>query len=219
MRAMERLATRAKLPLRFSQGFNPRPTISLSAPRPVGVASRDERLVLTLCEEFTETELCDRLNAHAPAGVAFREAKRIEKSDTLLPRRVHYQAHLTPAQSQIAQGHWHELQSQETWEIERPGKMGKRGKKRRQNEPKRLDLKTMIEHLTLANDTLSLACVPQDARWAKPREILALLGLTETAHVALLTRTEIEDDIYPGPTRPKDGREPDPQTKGTCPHE
>ena len=216
---MERLATRAKLPLRFSQGFNPRPTISLSAPRPVGVASRDERLVLTLCDTLTPDELCQRLNAHAPVGVTFLDAKCIEKKDSLQPHRMRYQARLTPQQSQTALSRWHELQTQDAWIIERPGKIGRRGKARRQNQPKRIDLKPMIEELTLTGDILSLASVPQDQRWAKPREILALLGLTETAHVALLTRTEIEDNIYPGPTRPNDGREPDPQTKGTSAHE
>ena len=57
MRAMERLVCRAKLPLKYTQGFNPRPVLSLSLPRPVGVASRAELLVVTLEEDLDEQVL------------------------------------------------------------------------------------------------------------------------------------------------------------------
>ena len=48
LRAIERIAARAGLPLRYSRGFNPRPKFSVPHPRPVGVAARRDLLVLSL---------------------------------------------------------------------------------------------------------------------------------------------------------------------------
>jgi radical SAM-linked protein len=46
----QRASVRAGLNLRYSQGFNPRPKISLPLPRPVGIESDEEILVLSPIE-------------------------------------------------------------------------------------------------------------------------------------------------------------------------
>jgi hypothetical protein len=46
LRVFQRACVRAGLKIQYSQGFNPRPKISLPLPRPVGVASDDELLCL-----------------------------------------------------------------------------------------------------------------------------------------------------------------------------
>lgn len=48
LRVFERACVRAGVPVKYSQGFNPHPKLSLPLPRPVGVASDDELLVLKL---------------------------------------------------------------------------------------------------------------------------------------------------------------------------
>lgn len=47
-RVLERACVRAGVPLRYSEGFNPHPRLSLPLPRPVGVQSDDELLVARL---------------------------------------------------------------------------------------------------------------------------------------------------------------------------
>ena len=44
----QRAFIRANIPTRYSEGFNPRPKISLPLPRPVGVESDDELLVISV---------------------------------------------------------------------------------------------------------------------------------------------------------------------------
>jgi radical SAM-linked protein len=50
-RVFERACARAALPVRYSEGFNPHPKLSLPLPRPVGVQSDDELLVARLTDE------------------------------------------------------------------------------------------------------------------------------------------------------------------------
>jgi len=70
MRLMARAAARASLPLKHSQGFNPRPRLALVPPRPVGVASRCELMVIQLTEPIDAETLCRKLNEQLPRGQA-----------------------------------------------------------------------------------------------------------------------------------------------------
>lgn len=70
MRLFQRAFQRAKLPLKHTQGFNPRPSVSIALPLSVGVDSVCELLDFSLdgvsvpCEEITE-----RLNKALISGV------------------------------------------------------------------------------------------------------------------------------------------------------
>ena len=70
MRLFQRAFKRAGLPLTHTQGFNPRPSVSIAMPLSVGVESRCELLDFDLdgiavpCEE-----ICGRLNAALVEGV------------------------------------------------------------------------------------------------------------------------------------------------------
>ncbi len=55
-RVLQRACARAALPVRYSEGFNPHPRMSLPLPRPVGVEAREELLVARLCEAGATVE-------------------------------------------------------------------------------------------------------------------------------------------------------------------
>ena len=57
VRAIERAAARASVPLQFSQGFNPHPVLSLAMARPVGVATSDDLAVLAMAEPVEGADL------------------------------------------------------------------------------------------------------------------------------------------------------------------
>ena len=79
MRAIERLAVRAELPLAYTQGFNPRPKLSIVCPRPVGVVSRGDLLVMALTESIDADQLCHRLRqACPPPGLDVVGARPLE---------------------------------------------------------------------------------------------------------------------------------------------
>ena len=74
MRLFQRAFKRAELPLKHTQGFNPRPSVSIALPLSVGVDSVCELLDFDLdgvsisCEEIT-----DRLNRALVGGVVVRK--------------------------------------------------------------------------------------------------------------------------------------------------
>lgn len=70
MRLFQRAFKRAGLPLTHTQGFNPRPSVSIALPMSLGVESHCELLDFSLEGELPDYgEICDRLNEKLTEGV------------------------------------------------------------------------------------------------------------------------------------------------------
>jgi len=70
MRLFQRAFKRAGLPLTHTQGFNPRPSVSIALPMSVGVESQCELLDFDLYgEKIPNEEILSRLNSALVAGV------------------------------------------------------------------------------------------------------------------------------------------------------
>lgn len=70
MRLFQRAFKRAGLPLTHTQGFNPRPAVSIALPLSVGVESHCELLDFNLdTETIPNAEICERLNRALINGV------------------------------------------------------------------------------------------------------------------------------------------------------
>lgn len=70
MRLFQRAFKRAGLPLSHTQGFNPRPSVSIALPLSVGIASRCELLDFDLDGETVPcAEMKERLNSALVAGI------------------------------------------------------------------------------------------------------------------------------------------------------
>ncbi len=70
MRLFQRAFKRAGLPLKHTQGFNPRPSVSIALPLSVGVQSRCELLDFELEGDVpSNDEICARLNQALVEGV------------------------------------------------------------------------------------------------------------------------------------------------------
>lgn len=87
-RCMSRAITRAKIPLWFTEGFNPHPYISFSLPLPLGVESMCESMDIRITGDITNEEIKNKLNATLPDGIRiidvyddFRDCSEIAYSD------------------------------------------------------------------------------------------------------------------------------------------
>lgn len=66
-----RALVRGGVDIRYSQGFNPRPKLSLPLPRSVGVQSANERLFFSLSDKvqtFDTEQIAERINSELPCG-------------------------------------------------------------------------------------------------------------------------------------------------------
>lgn len=73
MRLFQRAFKRAGLPLTHTQGFNPRPSVSIALPLSLGVESRCELLDFDLEVPLDCDEIREKLNASLVEGVFVRE--------------------------------------------------------------------------------------------------------------------------------------------------
>ena len=95
MKAMERAFRRAKIPLAFSEGFNPHPKISYASALSVGIASRGEYLDLDLNIEMDLADFKNRINSCLVKGIEVLDVKEVEgktKSLTAIIERAEYTA-------------------------------------------------------------------------------------------------------------------------------
>ncbi|MBR0351798.1 MAG: DUF2344 domain-containing protein [Oscillospiraceae bacterium] len=79
MHTMQRAISRAGFSLKYSEGYNPHPQISIALPLSVGMSSRCEIMDLRLNEEVSFDDFRDRLNSSLPEGIEVLEVYEAEE--------------------------------------------------------------------------------------------------------------------------------------------
>lgn len=80
MHTLQRAFVRARLPLYFTEGFNPHPYLSVARPLPVGVEGHYELLDFALAAPVDCAALPGQFNAVLPAGLLVTDAYPAERS-------------------------------------------------------------------------------------------------------------------------------------------
>ena len=184
MRLFERALARARLPVTFSGGFNPRPKLSLPLPRAVGVASRAELLVVRLSEPIEPGCVLDRLAEQMPAGVSLSACWPIGPETTVQPIQVTYAVDLptgrVPAVTQAVAS----ILAAETWIIHRRARSRKPGKT--------LDLRAYLVEASVEAGTLCWSVRVTNSGSVRPDEMLEAVGLTGSAWRHRVRRTGVD---------------------------
>jgi radical SAM-linked protein len=197
MRLFERALSRAQLPVRYSEGFNPRPRMSLPLPRPVGVATEADVLVFELCEPVDAVEAMTRLGQQMPGGLVLVEAFALETGRKLHPERVDYEVALPQDRADTARQAVEHLLAAEQWPVERTDERGR--------PMRNIDLRPMLIEVTIEPERLRWACRVPDNGSARPGEWLKAFGLDarESLHrirrVAVHWQTEAPAGSVPEP--------------------
>ena len=95
LRLFQRACVRAGVDVRYSQGFNPRPRLSLPLPRPVGIESDDEVLCLSVRRRPggaspTLHEVAAELSAQLPEGCELLSVGAARSGASIQPRGAKY---------------------------------------------------------------------------------------------------------------------------------
>ncbi len=184
LRTFERMMRRADLPLRFSEGFHPKPRMVFASALGLGVVGCEEVLEIELEECLPCAELQQRLSEQAPQGLNILSVKRVDPRFTGQARQALYELPL-PADCLLGlEARMAELLNQtECWvDRTKPG-------------PRRINVRAYLSGLTLRGDRLliELRITPQGS--ARPEEVLRLLGLDHLLlEGAVLERTRLELD-------------------------
>jgi radical SAM-linked protein len=88
LRAWERTFRRARLPLVYSQGYNPRPKLNLAAALPLGFTSQCEIIEVWLERELLLDELHVLLNNTVPPGIEIIKIAAVDQTSRKIPNIV-----------------------------------------------------------------------------------------------------------------------------------
>ena len=69
MRCMTRALTRAEIPVKFTEGFNPHPYLVFAAPLALGLTGEKEYFEIKITDDMPLDQMKDRLNETLPAGL------------------------------------------------------------------------------------------------------------------------------------------------------
>jgi len=70
-----RALKRAGIPVKFSEGFHPKPKVSFKDPLPLGLESQHEQITLRVSIHISARDVIDGLNANLPAGLRINDVE------------------------------------------------------------------------------------------------------------------------------------------------
>ncbi len=88
MNTLNRALRRARIPVAYSQGYNPTPNVSFASALAVGLTSNSEYIDVELEDEISPIEFKEALNNTLPQGLEIISAKRVEKKVKSLMAQV-----------------------------------------------------------------------------------------------------------------------------------
>ena len=171
MRLFERALRRAGLPTAMSQGFNPRPHISLPAPLSVGMQGRNEVLDFELREWVGPEEARQRLSRELPEGIRIHAVQVVPPKPDRQPKQLSYRIPLLEGHP-VTQDALDKLRSTDTLMVERH--VGEKVKV--------LDITPFIRDVRLVDDALHLVLDVTPGGTARPEEVLQALGCKSRTH-------------------------------------
>lgn len=183
MRLFERALRRADLPVRYSEGFNPRPRLSLPLPRNVGIATEDDMLVVDLTEPVETCEVLRRLSGQMPTGVTLVDSQVLSPGARSEPERVEYTVELPTEIADDVRQNAHRFMEASTWPMVRPG----HGRKPNRS----LDLRPLIGRADVQGHRLSWSAKVSPQGSARPAEFLDAVGLPSPDWLHRVVRTRI----------------------------
>ena len=170
MRLLERALRRAELPIKMTQGFNPRLRMSFPLALALGIEGLEEIVELELSRWLPPNTLVEHLKAQLPEGLDIISAEVIAPSSSRVEEIV-YQVQLHSPQTIASEKIEELLNFKEYWiSRERDGKK------------KAVNLRPSILSITLENGCLEIRFKVLQEGTARPEEVIEALGLKPPFH-------------------------------------
>ena len=101
-RTMTASFLRSKLPIYYSQGFNPHPKIVFSQPLPVGVSSECEYMDFSVTEDIPCEKITETMNSVMPRGIRFLDCyEPIGKFKDIMWAEYEYVFEIEPSEEML----------------------------------------------------------------------------------------------------------------------
>jgi radical SAM-linked protein len=185
LRCLERMLRRAQVPMAMTRGFNPRPKMTFALALGLGIEAWSEIVDLELQEAWEPSDLLARLQAVAPAGFDWIDARPLPpEADPPRPRSVAYRLPIPAGRREQARAALDVFLGSASWPLVR----------RRPDRDSTFDLRPHVVAAELRDDGLlcfRLKVAPDGS--ARPEEVLEALQLRDLLDGGtILTRTHVE---------------------------
>ncbi len=174
-RTLERTIRRARLPLAYSQGFNPRPRLNLASALPLGYTSEAEIMDIWLEDSIAPERLLEALIGASPPGLSIDELSKVDLKAPSLQTQVVSSAYtVTPVPEETRE----EL-------LKRIADILNAEHIIRERRNKSYDLRPLIEELHLAEEGTGGICLEmrlanREGATGRPDEVILALDLDPT---------------------------------------
>jgi len=196
----QRACVRAGIEIRYSQGFNPRPRLSLPLPRPVGVASDDEMLCLQVRRSIgpqendcITTQVYEGISAQLPQGLELLSVSVVEANTSFQPCSAKYvlavrKEFLNDKLKTTIKN----LLASESLDVRR--RITKKKSRTGHQEPKikNIDVRGFLESIELDPYGIIVECKVTPAGSIRVEEILKLLDLDAEKLALPVRRTSVQ---------------------------
>ena len=172
--------------MRHSEGFNPRPKLSLPLPRPVGVESDDELLCLHVLGEVDEARINSELAVQLPDGCELLSVNIATSGISFQPSSATY---ILPTRrddlNERMQTTIERLMTSKNLYVRR--RMDAKG-----SQTKNIDVRPFLKSIKLDNRGIMVDCRISPAGSIRVDEILKLLELDETKLSGPIRRINVQ---------------------------
>jgi radical SAM-linked protein len=164
MKLFERAIRRAEIPVKMSEGFNPRPKIIFPLALPVGIEGTDEKFGIILNEYMQVGEVESKLKDQLPLGIQIFSVVSVSNKQSSSVSDITYLVKLKKGKVPET-GKIKELLSSDVINTRRKGKK------------LLFDLRPSIVNVTLNSESIFLDLKMTQKGMARPEEVLSCLGL------------------------------------------
>jgi radical SAM-linked protein len=180
----QRACVRAGIEIRYSQGFNPRPKLSLPLPRPVGVTSDDEMLCIRIRKSTSQQEDCistkvyNSIRVQLPQGFELLSVNVVEANTSFQPSSATYVLAVRKKYiNEELKATVKHLLASDSIKIQRQTAKTKSKIRNRESKLKNIDVRGFFESIELGPDGIIVECKVTPVGSIRVEEILKLLDL------------------------------------------
>lgn len=195
LRVFQRACSRAGVPVRYTRGFNPHAKLSLPLPRPVGVESEDELLVVRLFKDPGMEDAAplfrQAMDNELPNGFEVHGVELMASAVSFHPRSASYVFALAAEGAFMAGGRLCErieaVLASHTQMMERkvPGR----------RKTRCVDIRPFVQSVKFERDNLTIVCNITAAGAARVEELMQLFELRMDDLAGPIRRTHVQWDL------------------------
>ena len=184
LRLFRRALARADIPVRFSEGFNPHPRIMIPLPRPVGIASRAEALVIETERLIDPDHALQRLDDQTPENIRMISVRRLNNRESIIAESGRYRLDLGESAPTDLAARVQTILDSSVVHVQRAIP--------KSSQTKRVDIRPFITNLSVDGNAVEITLRVMDGRSCKPAEIASLLGCDAGSINHRIERMEVQ---------------------------